>query len=102
MKAFFTEKDRNKILDNIRIAMGDRKLGEIVKFALKPEGLEITISKLGTSILQFAEKATDKGLEYTLVSEKIAFTHRALKDEVAQKIVNVIEIAGGKVKGKLS
>lgn len=102
MKAFFTEKDRHKILDNIKTAMGDRKLADIVQFALKPGGLEITISKLGTSVLHFVEKERDGGLEYVLSSEKIAFTHRALKNEVAQKIMNIIEIAGGKISGKLS
>lgn len=77
--------------------MGERKLADMVNFALKTGQLEVTISKLGTSVLQFSEKDTDKGLEYTLANEKIALTHRAFKDEVTQKIARVIEKAGGKV-----
>ena len=56
-----------------------------------------TISKLGTSILSFAEKATAGGLEYTLASEKIAFAHKAFKGEVTEKILKIVEKAGGKV-----
>lgn len=97
MKVHFAEKDRNKVLQAIQAAMGDRKLGEIVKFAMGKDTLEVIISKLGTSTLQFKETASANGLEYALASEKIAFTHKAFKDEVTQKIVKVIQQAGGKV-----
>lgn len=97
MKVFFADKDRTKILEQIHNAMGGRKLAELVSFNLKPGGLEVVISKLGTSVLHFREQVLEHGLEYTLQSEKIAFTHRAVKDEVTKKILNVIEIAGGKI-----
>lgn len=97
MKVLFTEKDRNKILARIKEAMGSRKLAEMVEFGLKPGELEITISKMGTSILRFQEKAIDQGLQYELATEKIAFTHRAFKDEVKDKILKVVEAAGGKL-----
>ena len=97
MRVHFPETDRNKVLANIKTALGDRKLAEMVNFAMAPGKLEVTISKLGTSVLSFAEKSVEKGLEYTLASEKIAFAHKAFKDEVTQKIIRVIEKAGGKV-----
>lgn len=97
MKVTFAEKNRDKILESIKAAMAGRKLAEMVDIALTKGKLEVTISKLGTSTLLFQEKENDKGLEYNLTSEKIAFTHRAFKDEVTDKIVKVIEKAGGKV-----
>lgn len=97
MKVFFEQKDRNKILTSIKDAMGGRKLAELVKFDVKPGSLMVTISKMGTSSLNFAEKEVAKGIEYHLESEKIALTHRAFKDEVTQKIIQVIKSAGGQV-----
>lgn len=97
MKVTFDEKDRNKILTAIREAMGGRKLGDMVNFNLKPGTLEVVISKLGTSTLTFAESETGAGYIYQLSTEKIALAHRAFKDEVTQKILKVIEQAGGKV-----
>lgn len=97
MKVEFQEKDRNKILASIREAMGGRKLGDMVNFNLKPGALEVVISKLGTSTLTFAESEHSSGFTYKLSTEKIALAHRAFKDEVTQKILKVIEQAGGKV-----
>jgi hypothetical protein len=97
MKVIFAETDNKKVLESIESAMGGRKLAEMVSFALKTGKLEITISKLGTSTLEFSEKLTEKGLEYSLAAEKIAFAHRAFKDEVKAKIIKVVETAGGKV-----
>jgi hypothetical protein len=97
MKVAFAHKDRNKILSSIKAQMDGRKLGEMVDFALAGGLLTVTISKLGTSTLEFTETETPGGLDYTLAKEKIAFTHKAFKDEVTQKIVKVIESAGGKV-----
>lgn len=97
MKVEFIEKDRTKILTSIKEAMSGRKLGDMVNFNLKPGLLEVIISKLGTSTLTFKENETSTGFTYQLSNEKIALAHRAFKDEVTQKIVKVIEQAGGKV-----
>lgn len=97
MKVYFEGKDRHKILENIKIAMGDRRLAELVQFSLDGGKLEVTISKLGTSVIHFSEQETGSGLEYALKSEKIALTHRSFKDEVREKIIHCLEKAGGKV-----
>ncbi len=97
MNIEFKEKDRNKILASIHEAMGGRKLAELVTFNLKTGALEVVISKLGTSTLTFAESPAATGISYKLTSEKIAFTHKAFKDEVTKKIMAVIEQAGGKI-----
>lgn len=97
MKVFFGEKDRDKILASIKTAMGDRALAQMVSFNLIKGQLEVIISKFGTSVLVFKDRETDVGIEYVLSSEKIAFTHKAFKDDVTAKIARVIEKAGGKV-----
>lgn len=97
MKVYFEGKDRHKILDNIKVAMGDRRLAEMVQFSLEDGNLNVTISRLGTSVIHFSEQETGTGLEYALKSEKIALTHRGFKDEVREKILRCLEKAGGKV-----
>lgn len=97
MKVSFKEKDRSKIVESIRVAIGDRRLAELVRFSLENDGLQVTISKLGTSVIHFNEHETEAGLEYVLKSEKIALTHRSFKDEFLDKIIRCLEKAGGQV-----
>ncbi len=97
MRIKFAETDRQKVLAAIQTTMGDRKLGDMVSFKLVAGGLDVVISKMGTSTISFKEKMMDDGIEYTLANEKIAFTHKPFKDEVTQKIAKVIQSSGGKV-----
>lgn len=97
MKIVFEEKDRTKILASIEQALGGRELAKMVHFTVGSGKLEVTISKMGTSVLTFSEQEHAQGIEYTLSNEKIAFTHKPFKDDVTAKIVKVIETAGGKV-----
>lgn len=97
MKVFFAEKSRDKILAAIKSAMGDRELGKIVQFQMQNGSLEVVISKLGTSTLEFTDHERPNGVEFVLAKERIAFAHRVFKDEVTGKIRRVIEKAGGKV-----
>ncbi len=97
MKVQFAEKNRDKVLSQIHEAMGGRSLKDLVSFNMGQGFLEVIISKLGTSILRFKETETAEALEYVLESEKIAFAHRAFKDDVKEKLVHVISKAGGKV-----
>jgi hypothetical protein len=97
MRIQFTENDRDLVLSKIKAALDGRSLADILEFKAVPGTLSITISKLGTSILSFAEKTTAGGLEYTLASEKIAFAHKSFKAEVTEKILKIVEKAGGKV-----
>ena len=97
MKVFFPDKDPKAILGKIKEAFGGRELGKIVEFSTSSSNLLVTISKLGTSTLKFDREDKDEGIEYTLSKESIAFTHRAFKDDITDKIVRVLEQAGGKV-----
>ncbi len=97
MKINFSDTDPQKILKNITDALGGRELANIVDFNFEGKDLIVTISKFGTSVLTFSNRAANNGLQYELTSEKIAFAHRAFKDEVKQKLFKVIQNAGGSV-----
>jgi len=97
MKFSFKETDAKAVHQKIVNALGGRELGKIVQFELSADDLTVVISKLGTSTLKFAHLAKDGGMLFNLVSEKIAFTHRAFKDDVKEKICRVIESVGGKI-----
>lgn len=97
MKVKFDIKDPAAVLSNIKEALGMRELSKMVEFNAGNNSLVVTINKLGTSTLIFDETELEDGLEYELTKEKIAFTHRAFKDDVTNKLVKVMEKAGGKV-----
>lgn len=97
MKISFKENDPNKVLKSITDALGGRELGKMVDMRFEGKDLVVTISKLGTSTLVFSNKAAKDGLQYELTTEKIAFAHRAFKDDVKEKLFKVITGAGGKV-----
>ncbi|MBM4252652.1 MAG: hypothetical protein FJ146_11825 [Deltaproteobacteria bacterium] len=97
MRVKFNESDRNIVLEHIKAALGQRKLADLLDFSVSPGSLIVKISKLGTSELSFTEKPVASGLEYTLTGEKIALAHRAFKGEVTEKIIKIVEKAGGTV-----
>ena len=97
MNVIFAEKDRDLILSRIHLAMGGRQLESMVSFKIGKGCLVVIVSKLGTSTLRFKEQETSDGLEYVLESEKIAFSHRVFRDEVRERLIHVISLAGGQV-----
>lgn len=97
MNVKFPEKDLGVIIDKIKNALGGRELGKMVSFDQVGNEMIVTISKFGTSTLTFSNKSGTDGSQLKLEKEKIALTHRALKGEVTEKIVKVIQQAGGTV-----
>ena len=97
MKFRFPKQDGKSIVKLIETALGGRSLAELVKFESSPTNLVVTISKLGTSTLTFGRSEVGQEVEYVLKEEKIAFTHKAFKEDVTQKLLNIIEKAGGKL-----
>ncbi len=97
MQVNFPEKNLGAIIDKIKNALGGRELGKMVSFDQQGDEMVVTISKFGTSTLHFACKETPNGSQLTLGKEKIAMTHKPLKNEVTDKIVKVIQQAGGTV-----
>lgn len=77
--------------------MEGRALGDIVSLGEEGGNLIVKISKLGTSTLQFDRSEQGDDTIFTLSVEKIAFAHKAFKDEVKSKLVHLIEKSGGKV-----
>lgn len=84
-------------IDALKDHLSGRKLGSIVKFELSKDTLTVVISKLGTSKLFFEVDQSGNDTKFDLSSEKIAFSHRALKDGVIEKLEKVIIDTGGKV-----
>lgn len=97
MRAFFPSKTTSVVVDDIRKAIHGRKLGEITTLEEKAGNIVVTISKLGTTVLTFATKARDGGVEIALSNEKIALAHKALKGEVTDKLAKVVEQVGGNI-----
>jgi hypothetical protein len=97
MKFFFNDKDPKSVNDKILDAIGGRELGKIVQFEVGKNDLVVTISKMGTSTLTFNHSEKNGGRQFELANEKIAFTHRAFKQDVIDKLCQVIEKCGGKV-----
>ena len=98
MEVTFPEKNLGTIVDKIKSALGGRELGKMVSFDHSGNEMVVTISKFGTSTLHFDCKETPNGCQLTLGKEKIAFAHKPLKNEVTEKIIKVIQQAGGSVK----
>ena len=97
MEVSFPEKNLGAIVEKIKTALGGRELGKMVSFDHKGDEMVVTISKFGTSTLHFSCKETATGSQLTLGKEKIAMTHKPLKNEVTDKIIKVIQQAGGTV-----
>lgn len=97
MKIQFPKQPGSEIIASLQKVLTGRSLGDLVSLEEQGSDLVMKISKLGTSSLTFSRSETGTHALYTLSSEKIAFAHRAFKDEVKDKLVHVIEKAGGTV-----
>ena len=97
MKIIFKEGDAPAIVEKIKAQLAGRKLGEMVSFSLNGKDLEVTIKKLGTSSLKFTDESKNGSIQWNLTSEKIAFAHKAFKDDVLEKITKVVNQVGGSV-----
>lgn len=85
------------IVATIKNRLSGRRLGQIVDITLDNGDLKVTIKKMGTSCLSFSQVNNSDGVHWRLSDEKIAFSHRAFKSEVLEKIVNIVEQAGGTI-----
>lgn len=97
MKLKFPKKSNGDIIKSIEQAMAGRGLGDLVSLQDEGQSILLKISKLGTSVLTFSRSESSDGVELNLTSEKIAFAHKAFKDDVKQKFGQVITKAGGTI-----
>ncbi len=99
MKVEFPKQATSEIIALLTKEMSGRSLGDLVKLEASGQDLVVKISKLGTSVLTFTRTEAGSNAVFELTSEKIAFAHKAFKDEVKQKLISVISKAGGKAVG---
>ena len=97
MKIQFPKLSNAEIISSLQKVLSGRSLGDLVSIEDLGNSMVMKISKLGTSSLTFSRAESDKEVTYTLTDEKIAFAHRAFKDDVKEKLVHVVEKAGGKM-----
>lgn len=97
MKIFFRNLTPDAVVNQINASIQGRQIAELVKLNLDGNNLDVTISKLGTSTFSFLCSKNGPDCLIELKNEKIAFAHRAFKDEVLSKLVQIVEKAGGKV-----
>jgi hypothetical protein len=95
MKVQFKKQSNKDVVESIIKTMSGRSLGDIVSIEETTSGLSVKISKLGTSTLQFDRVEQGDLAIFTLSSEKIAFAHKAFKDDFKSKLISVIEKSGG-------
>ena len=77
--------------------MENRKIGNLVSFDVGDKELDIVIKSMGTSKLKFERTDQDEETCFELCHEKIALTHKAFKNDLTEKLVHLIEKAGGRV-----
>ena len=99
MKIKFNSSNPQEILNLINSQLCSRKLGNILSISMDKNTLNIVISKLGTSKLQFDINhcKADKSTEICLKNKKIAITHKTLEKEILRKFLDIIKNCGGEV-----
>lgn len=97
MKAFeSTSGNISEFVKRVETALQGRDLGEITRFALQGQELQVIFSKLGTTELKYKIETQTEGFRAQLVSEKIALTHRPLKADITARLAKVMEREGAK------
>lgn len=97
MRIRFADKDSQEALQEIKDALGGRKLGKIVSFDMQDDELTVTIKKMGKSTLEFSNNSAANQTEWELTNEKIALAHKPFRDEMIQKLTKVVHSIGGEV-----
>ncbi|MEN9529234.1 MAG: hypothetical protein RI932_1107 [Pseudomonadota bacterium] len=95
MKAF--ENKNLSIQDfvkKVESALEGRDLGQIARFKLQGSELLVIFSKLGTTELKYKIDPDGSGFKASLVSEKVALTHRPLKADITARLARVMEREG--------
>lgn len=77
-------------------AIKDRNLGKITSSVYDPKEKKfiLTFSKLGQSTIVYDVIPKDSSLLLSKKEEKIAFTHKPFKQEIANKLASVLKNLG--------
>lgn len=95
MKISFHDMSAEAAVAKITSNLSGRQLGEMVQLELVQNKLQVIVSKFGTSTFSFTCENQGEGCTFELNSEKIAFAHRAFKNEVIDKLASVVKTSGG-------
>lgn len=88
-----------EFVKKVETALFGRDLGEITRFKLQGTELLVVFSKLGTTELKYKIELTKSGFKASLVSEKVALTHRPLKADITARLARVMEREGAHCSG---
>ncbi|MEY4066563.1 MAG: hypothetical protein RIR26_2771 [Pseudomonadota bacterium] len=95
MKGFETHTHSiQDFIKKIETALAGRDLGDITRFKLQGTELLVVFSKLGTTELKYKIETTTEGFKASLLSEKVALTHRPLKADITARLARVMEKEG--------
>jgi hypothetical protein len=97
MKLKFKKQSNQAIIKSLEDAMAGRNLKDLISLEDQDNCLVVKISKLGTSTLTFSRTDHGEDAQFILSSEKIAFAHKAFKNDVTDKLIHIIKKAGGEV-----
>ncbi len=86
-----------QFIEKISSALSGRDLGKIATMNLAGDNVLVTFSKLGKSEVTFAVKKEGDSFRCDHQAEKIALTHRALRNDIEGKLARVLEAAGATV-----
>ena len=86
-----------EFITKITDALSGRDLGKIVTMSTLENQVIIAFSKLGKSEVIFSLKSEASQFSCEHKSEKIAFTHKALRSVIEAKLAKVLESAGATV-----
>lgn len=75
-------------------ALEGRDLGQIARFHLQDTNLVVVFSKFGTTELKYNVGPRGAGFKASLISEKVALTHRPLKADITARLARVLEREG--------
>ncbi len=84
-------------ISKITEALSGRDLGKIASMAISGENLLITFSKLGKSEVTFTLKKDAANFSCEHKAEKIAMTHKVLRNDIEAKLAKVLESVGATV-----
>ena len=77
MEIHFKDKNTKEVIEGIKERLGGRKLGDLLEINALGDDIKVTISKMGTSTLEFSHRKNQEGHVWELSKEKLAFTHKA-------------------------
>lgn len=81
----------------VRRALKKGPLGEVVKFEVRGQEIEVIFNKLGQSKIVYNLATTGDGFEATHKSENIIFTHTMFRREVEKNLRHIMSRLGARV-----